>query len=222
MKRCEFCGWNSPDSARTCEKCGLPLAANGLVRGMPDKKKVEQPAESPVAKAAEEMAEAMAGETPSGQPVAAVQPAGEDGETTRRPLTAAKTQVWQKGTLMPKRHKGLRQGQGGQAVDVDTEGRFTLMMMPDEDENFVPYAAKHEGHEVILNRSNTEATNKTITGKEQARLVNINNKWFIEDRSEMKTTFVRSSHPIELHSGDLILMGDRVFRFDDLNHPEEE
>lgn len=192
MKRCQFCGWNNPSESEKCEKCGLPLDS-----------KVQK------AKTAEKKADEKKDDT-------------EQNQQEEHPATSAKTQIWHKGTLKPNRRKTPRTPEApAQPMNVDTEGQFTLMMMPDDGEDFMPYASKFEGHEVILNRSNTESSNKTITGKKQARLTNVDNKWFIEDCSEMKTTFVRSAQKIELHSGDLILMGDRVFRFDDLNDPAD-
>lgn len=125
------------------------------------------------------------------------------------------TARWSRGTLQP---HGRGASVGGMMPQSDEKLKkgFSLMMIPDHDESIMPFAEKYEGESVILNRSNTDRTNKTITSREQARIVNVDGCWFIEDRSDMKSTFVRAGHPIELHSGDLILMGDRVFRFDDL------
>ncbi len=122
----------------------------------------------------------------------------------------------QRGTLPPRKGHSAADGEPVY-VDENTRGGFSLMMIPESNEDIMPYAERYEGHEVKLNRSNTDRTNKTITSKEQARLVNIDNRWYIEDHSDMKSTFVRASRPIELHSGDVILLGDRLFRFDDLN-----
>lgn len=122
----------------------------------------------------------------------------------------------QRGTLPPRKGHSTAAAEP-RFVDENTRGGFSLMMIPESNEEIMPYAERYEGHEVKLNRSNTDRTNKTITSKEQARLVNIDNRWYIEDHSDMKSTFVRASRPIELHSGDVILLGDRLFRFDDLN-----
>ena len=71
-----------------------------------------------------------------------------------------------------------------------------------------------EGNSVILNRDNTDSKNKTITSQEQAVVTFENGKWCIEDKSEFKTTFVQASRKIELSSGDLILLGNQLYRFD--------
>lgn len=70
-----------------------------------------------------------------------------------------------------------------------------------------------EGESVLLNRGNTEADNLSITSREQAIVTNENGHWYIEDKSEQKTTFVQASNRIELKEGDLILLGNRLFEF---------
>jgi hypothetical protein len=69
------------------------------------------------------------------------------------------------------------------------------------------------GNEVILKRDNTEPDNLTITSKEQAALLYEDNKWFIEDRSEMRTTFIHAGEKKELKDGDIIILGNRRFTF---------
>ena len=70
-----------------------------------------------------------------------------------------------------------------------------------------------ESAEVVLNRQNTDPENFTITSQQQALLVYENGKWFIEDRSAYKSTYVRASRRIELQDGDVVAMGDREFEF---------
>ena len=65
----------------------------------------------------------------------------------------------------------------------------------------------------MLNRSNTDEENMTITSKEQAVLIYENKKWYIQDKSEQKTTFVYTSDKIELKPGDVIVLGNRRFEF---------
>lgn len=74
-------------------------------------------------------------------------------------------------------------------------------------------AREYEGDEVTLTRANTDEANASITSREQAVLTNVDGKWFIEDRSSQHTTFVLASHKVELHDGDTILLGNRLFTF---------
>lgn len=70
-----------------------------------------------------------------------------------------------------------------------------------------------ESGEVVLTRDNTEPGNPSITSKAQAVVSYKNGHWYIENCSEQKTTFVLASNEIELHDGDIILLGNRMFEF---------
>jgi len=70
-----------------------------------------------------------------------------------------------------------------------------------------------ESAEVVLNRQNTDPENYTITSQQQALLIYENGKWYIEDRSAYKSTYVRATRRIELQDGDIVAMGDREFEF---------
>ncbi len=70
-----------------------------------------------------------------------------------------------------------------------------------------------EGSEVVLTRDNTEPGNPTITSEAQAVVTHRDGHWYIENSSAQKTTFVLANNPIELKSGDIILLGNRMFEF---------
>jgi pSer/pThr/pTyr-binding forkhead associated (FHA) protein len=72
---------------------------------------------------------------------------------------------------------------------------------------------EYEGSEVVLKRDNTDANNPSITSRQQAVITHKDGVWYIEDKSEQKTTFVQASRKVELHDGDLILLGNRLFEF---------
>nr|WP_306562731.1 zinc ribbon domain-containing protein [Bacteroides intestinalis] len=71
------------------------------------------------------------------------------------------------------------------------------------------------GDKVTLNRANTEPQNQTITSKTQAVISKEGDKWYIQDKSELQTTFVQAAHKLEIHTGDVILLGNRKFRFEE-------
>ncbi|MDR0698438.1 MAG: hypothetical protein LBG28_04340, partial [Tannerella sp.] len=91
---------------------------------------------------------------------------------------------------------------------------FTLTLIPDEKEPVAATVLSFSDKRIILNRANTEPGNITITSKEQALLSCENKRWFIEDRSELKTTYLYVSEKTELKPGDIIVLGDRRFLFD--------
>jgi predicted amidophosphoribosyltransferase len=109
-------------------------------------------------------------------------------------------------------------------VVEEVKPRCTLTMITDENESVEALKHDFEGNQIILNRSNTDPLNRTITSKEQARLSFEEGHWYIENLSELDSTFVAASRKIELLSGDIVMMGDRCFSFapQDNNNKEEE
>lgn len=90
---------------------------------------------------------------------------------------------------------------------------FTLTPKQRDTERVAPEAQSFEGDTVTLNRANTEPENYSITSREQAIIYREGDKWFIEDHSDQKTTFVQAGRKTEIRPGDTILLGNRVFTF---------
>jgi hypothetical protein len=90
----------------------------------------------------------------------------------------------------------------------------SLTLIPDEKEPVSASPLSFSGEEVVLNRANTEPNNITITSKAQAMLTCEDKHWFIQDLSELKTTYLYVSEKTELKPGDIIVLGDRRFLFD--------
>ena len=90
----------------------------------------------------------------------------------------------------------------------------SLSIVPEEDENIKSFKQEYAGNSIVLNRDNTEPTNRTITSRQQAVLTYEDGKWFIENKSDYGTTYVVANRKIELQAGDVIILGDRSFVFD--------
>ena len=107
----------------------------------------------------------------------------------------------------------------GGTVNVWTEGAigvtpsFILSPIKRNGERKQPDEIELEGEHVILNRDNIDPGNLSITSRTQAIITRKDDKWFIEDKSEQKTTFIQASTPQEIHEGDIILLGNRLFVF---------
>ena len=77
----------------------------------------------------------------------------------------------------------------------------------------LPAKRDFENAKVILNRQNTDPENFSITSQQQALLTFENGKWYIEDKSAYKTTYIRVTKKTELQNGDIVALGDREFEF---------
>lgn len=96
------------------------------------------------------------------------------------------------------------------------EKNNVFALIPISEETGMPEgeALNYEGENIVLSRDNTDPQNKTITSHEQAVVTFENGKWFIEDHSEYKTTFVQAARKTELQKGDLILLGTQLYRIE--------
>lgn len=92
--------------------------------------------------------------------------------------------------------------------------KCSLTIIPDEGEGIEPRKNCYEGNLVMLKRKNTEPENRSITSKDQAELVFEDGKWFVQNHSELCTTAVEASRKIEILPGDVIVLGDRRFKFE--------
>lgn len=92
---------------------------------------------------------------------------------------------------------------------------FSLTPIAHQGERETPQKVEFEDRHVELNRDNIDPKNHTITSKVQA-VVDYDSKkerWYIQDRSAQRYTFVRCADEMPLMDGDEILMGDRRFIF---------
>lgn len=91
--------------------------------------------------------------------------------------------------------------------------RCSLTIIPEENESIDSIKLRYEGNSIVLNRFNTEEKNRTITTKEQAILSNEKGNWYLENHSPLQTTYLVLNRKIKLEEGDIIILGDRKFKF---------
>lgn len=109
---------------------------------------------------------------------------------------------------------GLGTVMGGPSAGMQGTNTFcTLRPIAWEGEEVNYNPVTYTGQNIVLSRSNTDANNNTITSREQAVLIHEDGEWFIENRSDMKTTYVRVNGRTKLSSGDIIVLGNREFEF---------
>ena len=218
--RCQFCGWDNPQGKDTCEKCKKPLDNDYSDRNNTDAAMSEnhsRPTDRQVTGTFN--AKATVREMPTGTSQASsgntiCPKCGytlENGECPSCGYNAqepVKTVPVNKNNMqeLRKTTRPVRKG--------EKEGSFTLIPISEDTGNPEGAPLSYDGNEVILNRENTDEKNNTITSQEQAKMTFENGKWSIEDKSEYKTTFVQAAHKMELQSGDLILLGNQLYRFE--------
>jgi len=100
--------------------------------------------------------------------------------------------------------------------------RCSLTIIDGDGKPILDSPLRFSGKTIQLSRSNTEPPNQTITSKTQAELSFENGKWYLQDKSALKTTYIYAGKKVELKPDDIIVLGNRLFKFNcDLdNQPE--
>ena len=212
---CKNCGWENEPNALRCIKCNAPL--QGSMIGNVLKDTLNEPSAAEVLPGGENNADKVtrcpnrhcgypvsAGmkvcpvcHTPIGRPDSPDGNSGNGGPADRPSGNASTPKA---DTINP--------------WAKPTKDSFcTLQRIPWEDEmaNYAPI--NYPGEIIALTRANTDANNNTITSKTQAVLTLENGEWFIENKSQLQTTLLRVDRKMKLEDGDVIVLGNRMFKF---------
>lgn len=215
--RCKNCGWENPEGNTHCEKCNSPLenqtspdfSLKGTVREVGS---IEEEAPSTCPKCGYPLRNnskvcPSCGHILSGEP-------SNDAEEKRThkcpgcgsPVGANEKFCSNCGTPL---HFGTINNWAN-----PTKGVFcTLKPIAWENEGIDYQPVSYSGDSIVLNRANTDSNNNSITSKEQAVLSFDGENWFIENRSEMETTYIKVQKKTKLENGDVIILGNRMFEF---------
>lgn len=221
--RCNNCGWENSTESNRCIKCNAPL--NGSMIKPVDKVEPSEPT-PPLSQTVKGAAPSgpflddntpIPSHTPKNQAVNQVKTCINCGyplnpqatacprcneRVSSEPNSALSSPPPLSGTIKP-----------DYMAEKVPDPKFSLQAIGKENEAEFPYT-NHIGQKVALNRSNLEPDNLTITSGEQAEIYQEDGKWYIVDHSAMKTTFKYVSEPTALNSGDVILLGNRKFKFE--------
>ncbi len=69
------------------------------------------------------------------------------------------------------------------------------------------------GENIVLNRDLIDSGNNSISRTGHASLTYQGGEWWLENLSSLKSTFIQVNSPVKIKEGDVILIGDRLFRF---------
>lgn len=209
--RCRNCGWSNSEGRQICEKCKFPLEAEHVKNDSPSAPSAVGTPEENLRKTIRES-----------RPIAAGNPVNVTNDAScpkcGYPLAAGTDYCPSCGyeiNIKPKK-TAPRNATINPWARRDNVCTLTPIGW---DGNTLPNASHIEEFQdkAILNRDNTMPDNKTITSQEQAEIVYKDGHWTIVDKSEQHTTFVLATREVELHNGDVVMLGNQLFRFNDGN-----
>lgn len=197
--RCNNCGWENPDGNQKCEKCNAPLQGGGV--------------SAPNARIESTVME----DTPFSKPKSPISRGDTipDGTIPDLPKSTPNNGPKPVGSTSGTINFWGPVGAGTGAPISHIHCILKPVIFPGEDTRFAPKPVEINGDYNELNRQSLDPDNKTITSKVQAILTNKDGKWYIQDQSTQQTTYVHAGEPIEVKTGDIILMGNRTFVFDE-------
>lgn len=237
--RCNNCGWENPDGQITCEKCHTKLS--GVVHAPKSSESVASRLNSTISEAVV-FSDQSSGVVPPTCPKCGY-PVSEGSNTCpncnielQQPATMKQTSKCKscgadlasganfcakcgtpvsEATPKPRiQRSAMGTVMGGPVSGPSSLNKFCTLKpiaWEGEDVNYNPMT--YSGDSIILNRANTDANNNSITSREQAILTCEDGEWYIENRSDLRTTFIRVNGKIKLTSGDIIVLGNREFEF---------
>jgi len=236
MIRCNNCGWSNDASTIRCEKCNAPL--KGSIIGQPNQQ-AQNTNPDPVYMPATEMGKEASGGFWDQHNVAACPHCGYPNSNEATHCIKCKKPI--KGNIpdMPKQPdepikpkiqniekagKNIRIIEGeGMSANQPLTGTIDPYRQKKQIKFFLEPVLNEENKEGViiechgttlnLNRESLDPGNNSITSKTQAVITNQNGAFYIQDKSQMQTTFIQANKPFKLENGDIVLMGDRKFRF---------
>lgn len=222
--KCRFCNSDIPEGKTKCEKCGrdLPLDVSGASSHVHERKTVREPVSESAGNLKRTINENVfkrqkghitdtVSEKQDFCPICHYEL--EDGRCRSCGYPENQSGENPKAEKKMKINKNKETQRWDPKADM-VKGRFVLTPLsgktglPESDP--IPFA----GNKIELNRENTDPENSTITSKIQATVTYNNGRWTILDESELRSTFVQAAREIELENGDLILLGNQLYRFD--------
>lgn len=224
--RCINCGWDNQTDLDSCIKCGQPLKNFDTATGdnpavserrngpaipkltvigaaaMNDNRKTtlfqNSPDDTP------QSMEQISSECPScGYPASA--------NYTTCPACGYEMHRF---TVRRRKKESINSIKNDNPKSIDKAARCFLSLLPENDESISIVKSEYKGEIIVLNRDNTEPDNHTITSKEQAELTFENGRWYITNKSTLENTYIQVKGKQELHQDDVILLGDRRFKFE--------
>jgi len=234
--RCKNCGWNNPEDQTKCEKCKTSLSGlseNVPVEGGAPKKTIEGCPQcgyplKRAEKSCPQCGKVFENEMPVVEKaIPIIENEIPTPAVVKAPPAAKKICPFCKSTVPETAlfcsncgaslTKERRSPEGTVVPFLDYEPvkapecSLTLLIRDNESGN--QSLLRFSGNVIKLNRSNTEPGNQTITSKVQAELTYENDKWYIQDKSTLKTTYIYTGEKTELKQGDIIVLGNRLFEF---------
>ncbi len=206
--RCYTCGFTNTNGSKICEKCGTKLKA---------------PAEAPVAGAIQpvpNVRNAHAEGIPTMRGAISQQPAWDAVTETEFKCDACghyplKSQVSKENPCPNCKSTGVKEVHNGTMsfpnlffgkVTASSTSKIKLVDIATDK------PLEFEGDNVVLNRSNLNPNDQSISSAQHVQFKKEIDTWHITDLSSNHATFIQVNGKVAIESGSHILIGNRIYR----------
>ncbi len=228
MKRCENCGFSNNDEAVRCIKCNYMLSAQSGVDFGGEKSPVKsdessqtQPTKVGIRVHTPAWDEQPAHTNATGGNCPQCEYPARTGETVcvrcgtslhSSPLESAPVHTASPASTVPPAVPNADTSKTVRRVVPETKKGYRLVAISLEDETeqrSIPLAGAH----IVMNRDLLDSGNNSISRSGHASLSFRDGQWWLENLSSLKSTFIQVNQPQQIREGDVILIGDRLFKF---------
>ena len=108
------------------------------------------------------------------------------------------------GTVMPGQFEGFGETKSIELLELDKSFNETGHKSH--------FSIAYSGSSEVIKRDNLDPSNNTISRREHAYLCLKDGQIFIQDKSSNHMTFVLASRPIAINDGDIVLIGNKIYK----------
>lgn len=183
MIRCHKCGYSNQYNAKNCIKCRTTLIIGDAVAPDAADKDKDYPA------------------------------TGLDHSSKKTVIIAANEETpWDQANVLPAHRNGANAGaQTVRRIIPDHRSCCLVALSVDEEKELRKIDI--QGDSVSLDRALLDPGNASISRSGHANIYQKDGNWYIENTTAMKTTFIQVHQPMKLSDGDVVLLGDSLFKF---------
>lgn len=144
---------------------------------------------------------------------AAVNPSPSDNRSKKTVVIGAKDEApWDQVNVVPAQRSNHNGGvQTVRRIIPDPNSCCLVAISLDEEKELRKIDLQDET--VILDRALLDPGNSSLSRSGHASIYQKNGKWYVENKTSLKTTFVQVNRPTQLSDGDIILLGDSLYKF---------
>lgn len=127
-------------------------------------------------------------------------------------ISASEEAPWDQAAAIPVQRNRIAGGvQTVRRVIPDHRSCYLVALSADEEKELRKIDL--QGESISLDRAVLDPGNTSISRNGHASIYQKDGSWYLENMTALKTTFIQVNQPLKLTDGDVVLLGDSLFKF---------